>query len=422
MDRVIVYPGAIPQDTDVLSTNQFAMIALGFLAQATVGTGTVVDGLVCTPTSPATLTVNVGPGSIFSNQQLEPSAYGSISQDTTDNLVKIGINYAGSTSFTLTAPGTSGQSINYLIEATYAETDTNPVALPYYNATNPSIPYSGPDNSGVPQNTLRLQRVSLQLKAGASAGTGTQTTPSVDSGWVGLYVITVNYGQTQIVSGGITIYPGAPFIWNKLGAPSIPVPYINATAGLWSATIPTGATRAKLTLVGGGGGGAGTGGTYNAGGGGAGATGIKWLSGLVSGQAITGTIGAGGTGGTTANGGNGGTTNAIVNGVGTIYSAGGGLGGITSSVSVAGGGGGTATNCDLNLTGGFGNDGDITNVASPSGIGAPGFMGMGGGRAASGGGSPANAMAPGAGGGGSYNIASTGGNGAAGMVMIEWMS
>ncbi len=45
MDRNIVYPSAIPLDTDLLSVNKNAMIGLGFLAQAVLGTSTVVDGL-----------------------------------------------------------------------------------------------------------------------------------------------------------------------------------------------------------------------------------------------------------------------------------------------------------------------------------------------------------------------------------------
>ncbi len=61
MDRILVYPGSIPLDTDLLNTNRNGMIALGYLAQAVLGTGTVVDGLVCSPTIPASLSVTVGP-------------------------------------------------------------------------------------------------------------------------------------------------------------------------------------------------------------------------------------------------------------------------------------------------------------------------------------------------------------------------
>ena len=61
MDRILVYPGSIPLDTDILNTNRNSMVALGYLAQAILGTGTIVDGLACSPTAPASLTVSVGP-------------------------------------------------------------------------------------------------------------------------------------------------------------------------------------------------------------------------------------------------------------------------------------------------------------------------------------------------------------------------
>ena len=173
MDRSLVYPGAIPLDTDLLNANRDSMTALGYLAQAVLGTNIVVDGLVCAPTSPASLTVTVGPGSITQLSVVDPLAYGSLPADMVDPLVKMGINLTA-TSFTLTAPNTSGQSVSYLIEAALQESDTDPVVLPYYNAANPALPYSGPTNSGVAQNTRRIQRVQLQLKAGAAGNTGAQ--------------------------------------------------------------------------------------------------------------------------------------------------------------------------------------------------------------------------------------------------------
>ena len=64
MDRQIVYPGAIPLDTDLLHLQRHAMIAIGALAQAILGTNPVADGLACTPTVPASMQVVIGPGSL----------------------------------------------------------------------------------------------------------------------------------------------------------------------------------------------------------------------------------------------------------------------------------------------------------------------------------------------------------------------
>ncbi len=214
MDRGIIYPGSIPLDSDILGVNQRALIGIGALAKMALGQTTVVDGLIGTQTTTASLTINIGPGSILSLQEVDANAYGSLGTNT-NPLVKMGINLT-STPFTLTAPGTAGQSINYLIEAQFLEQDGTPVVLPYVNPANPSSPYSGPANAGTAQNTVRAETVSLQLKSGAAATTGTQTTPATDAGWVPLYVITVNYGQTTITTAEIVQASGAPFIPVKL--------------------------------------------------------------------------------------------------------------------------------------------------------------------------------------------------------------
>ena len=199
MDRNIVYPGSIPLDTDLLSVNRNTMIGLGFLAQAVLGINTVADGLQCQPTSPASMNVVVGPGSITQMGPVDLLAYGSIAADATDQIVKMGINSAPTT-FSVAAPSSVGQSINYLIEAAFQEADGGPVVLPYYNASNPAQSFSGPGNSGAAQNTVRTQSVQLQLKPGIPGNTGSQTTPVADSGWMGLYQITVSYGQTQMTA------------------------------------------------------------------------------------------------------------------------------------------------------------------------------------------------------------------------------
>jgi hypothetical protein len=301
MDRNIVYPGSIPLDTDLLSLNRNTMVALGYLAQAVLGTGTVVDGLVCSPTSPPSMTITVGPGSIFQFSMIDALPYGSLSADTTDPLVKFGINIS-SNSFTLTAPTTSGQSTNYLIQATFEESDTSPIVLPYYNAANPAQPYSGPNNAGTAQNTLRTQQAELQLKAGAPANTGTQATPPVDNGWVGLYVITVTYGQTA-VSSGITSLITAPFLSWKL--PSLRPGFgsgVQTFLGSSMFTVPAGVTQVEVEVWGSGAGTFASLSTTPSGGGAGGGYARRRVTGLSPGQSIVVTVGAGGAGGTTTGG------------------------------------------------------------------------------------------------------------------------
>jgi len=211
MDRQIVYPGAIPLETDLLNTNKYAMIGIAKLASAILGSNTYVHGLACTPSSPASMTVNVAPGQIYSLQNIDGTAYSSLPADTTHSILKQGISL-DTTAFALTAPGTSGYSVNYLIQATFSETDKNATVLPYYNASNPSVAWSGPNNTGTAQNTLRSGVCTLSLKAGVPATTGTQTTPAPDTGYIALYVITVSQGATTVTASNITVAPNAPII------------------------------------------------------------------------------------------------------------------------------------------------------------------------------------------------------------------
>lgn len=234
MDRQLVYPGAIPLDTDILNTNKNAMVALGKLASAILGSGTALNGLACTPNTPAALNVLVTPGEMYVATTTDATPYGSLAADPRP-LTKQGI-MLDTVTLACPAPTTAGQSINYLVQVGYWEGDTNNTTLPYYNASNPSQAYSGPSNSGTAQASTRAAQVVASVKAGAPAATGSQVTPAPDTFFVGAWVVTVAYGQTQITAGNITMYPGAPFIGATLlqraplaspaltGTPTAPTP------------------------------------------------------------------------------------------------------------------------------------------------------------------------------------------------------
>jgi hypothetical protein len=215
MQRQIVYTTALPRSTDILQMQTNMMYAVGYALQAAIGTMTVVDGLACTVGSG--VSVNIGSGSIIQSETVDQNsvAFGSLPLDT-NTIMKMGIA-TSATNFVLAVPGTAGQSVNYLIEAQLTEQDALPTVLPYYNASNPGTPWSGPSNSGTSQNTQRQQIVALQLKAGAAATTGTQATPGADSGWVPLWIITVSYGQSAVNSSNIYRAPASPFLGTKVG-------------------------------------------------------------------------------------------------------------------------------------------------------------------------------------------------------------
>lgn len=215
MDRGIIYPGQIPLETDLLGTNKNAMIGLGKLAAAIIGTSTMVNGLTCTPTSPASLQVWIAPGEIYSQQNIDGTAYSSLAADTAHQIMKQGM-LLDQLTLNCPAPATAGQSVNYLVQAIYQDIDAQPLTLPYYNASNPTQAYSGPAGGGTAQNTVRKGVCTVSVKAGIAATTGSQQTPAPDVGYVGLYSVTVAYGQASITAGNIAAVSGAPILSETL--------------------------------------------------------------------------------------------------------------------------------------------------------------------------------------------------------------
>ncbi len=216
MDRPIIYPQEQGRSTDILFGQRAMLIGLSKLAEAILGTTTQVTGLAVSATSPASMNVSITPGQIYELDNIDSTDYGVLAADTTHQILKQGVLLDAS-SLSCPAPTTAGNSINYLIEASFQENDTTNVVLPYFNSANPSQPLTGQNNSGASQPTQRNGQVVLAVKAGASAATGTQTTPSPDAGYVGLAVVTVAYGQTSITNTSISQYSGSPNITYTLG-------------------------------------------------------------------------------------------------------------------------------------------------------------------------------------------------------------
>lgn len=211
MDRQIVWAGAIPLETDILNSERNALVAIGSLAAALFGSSTIADGLACAPTAPASMSVQVGAGRLYVLDNVDDSAFSSLAADTTHQILKQGISLDPVT-LACSAPTTAGQSVSYLIQATFSEVDANAAVLPYYNSSDPTQAFSGPGNTGQAQPTVRRGEVVLSAKAGVAAATGSQTVPAADVGYVGLWVVTVAYGASTITSGAIAKLPGAPIL------------------------------------------------------------------------------------------------------------------------------------------------------------------------------------------------------------------
>ncbi|CAH2603232.1 conserved protein of unknown function [Rhodovastum atsumiense] len=414
MDRAIIYPGAVPLETDLLFPQVATLQALGALIGATLGTTTVADGLWATPTSPASMSLVIGQGCLTAFGVTDAAGFSSLGTNG-DGIVRMGINVEPVTIGPFAAAPSPGQACNVLIQGAFAETDANPALLPYLNAANPALPFGGPGNNGVAQPTRRLQRVALSARPGTPATAGLQGTPVADSGCVPLYVVTIPYGTAALGAGNIAIHPAAPFIPFKLPQLAPGFSNIRAFTASGSWTVPNGVTRIRVTVVGGGGqGGGGTDAPIALGsGGGAGGTAVGVFA-VTPGSTWPVTVGAGGynpTAGT--DGSNGGASS-----FGALISATGGAGGKCGTAPV-GGNGGICAGGNYNCIGGDGLDAIVINDGNGN------YGGTGGGtpfgtsnrssRQLTGG------QAPGVGGAGApQGIRGVGSGGANGLVIVEW--
>lgn len=224
-NRVTVYPNQIAYETDILRTNMYKMSDIAFLAQTLIGNGfslgNAFGGLPCTPTSPPSLNVQVGPGAMYSYQEYDATQWSSIPADTTDMLYKQAVNLstistASASLFPggpITAPGTTNTSVYWIIEAQFQTQDLNNVNRPYYNPSNPSVPQFNTASD------TRQDYISFKLKQGtpySGVSPVPANIPAPDAGYTGLFAIFVTFGQTTITSGNITVYPDAPFITQSL--------------------------------------------------------------------------------------------------------------------------------------------------------------------------------------------------------------
>jgi hypothetical protein len=214
MDRQIFRRQQNLPSNFLLQADQWTMEAIGLFMADVLGSSTAVARLPCAPTSPMSLAVKVGPGSIYSLQSLEASPIGErldgtgglVADTATDHkIVKQGL-LRDTQTFSLPVPPTTGQSMVYLIEAQFQEADDAGVDLQFYNTVNP--------NASIVEHLSPARRdiCALQLKAGTAATAGTQTQPTTDAGWVPVWAITVNHSDTSIGSGAIAAAAGSPFV------------------------------------------------------------------------------------------------------------------------------------------------------------------------------------------------------------------
>lgn len=242
MDRRTVYPGQLPRDVDWLAPQQNAMVGLGGLTEALIGTSGAFDGFAVGPSFPTSLTVQVGRGSVYQSAQIEASAWSSLPVDTRQ-IVKQGL-LLSPTALTLIPPVTFGYAQKVLIQIAYDDRDDGDVVLPFYNAANPSQPYLGQGNTNQPLATNRRGAVRVDAKYGIAAPAGTETVPAPDAGWLGVAVVSLAQGQSTISGASIAEYAPAPRIRAKL----LELPYA-VQDNRWRYAVDSGLTASALVAT-----------------------------------------------------------------------------------------------------------------------------------------------------------------------------
>lgn len=199
--RQTIYSGEQPQSAILLTQERNTAKSIAqFVADAMGSTGAQFSGLTASPGTG--LTVNLSAGSLYQLIQMDPTAWGSLTADTSTWLLQ-GLTTAVTNLTGFAAPATAGQSINYLIEAQLVQTDTATVSTPFYSS-------SGAPPTMISKSPSRQNVVTFQVKAGAAATTGSQVTPTADPGWVPMWQVTVDNGESSLTSADIALAPNAP--------------------------------------------------------------------------------------------------------------------------------------------------------------------------------------------------------------------
>lgn len=210
MNRPIVYSLEQIRSFDILNGWRDGLYSVSWLTQNLIGkTEGVWQGFAASQSSPTSLVVQIAEGWIYQLAAVDATVYGSLASDTTQLLQQ---GYAAASTKTINTAGLSaGQSKWALIEIKFDQSDAirtndpNAGVLPYINTADPNNPFQGPNNSGVAQNTERLGVATITVKYGSAATSGSNVPPTVDAGYIPMYLINVAFGQTTITNGQILL-------------------------------------------------------------------------------------------------------------------------------------------------------------------------------------------------------------------------
>jgi hypothetical protein len=187
MDRSIIYAGQIPYERDLLSTNRYALVGVGKLAEALLGTISqpVVSGFAAT-VSGTTMTLTLGKGQIYHPTIVDSVAYTTALGTDSNYLIKQGVKWSDTT-LTIASVSGVGQERVDVVQAVFQEVDDDDTLLSYFNAADPSVPLQGVGGNNAQQPRRRTGEVVLSVVEGTEANAGAATAPAITG--LGIYTI-----------------------------------------------------------------------------------------------------------------------------------------------------------------------------------------------------------------------------------------
>jgi len=230
-NRSIIYSLEQIRAFDTLWGWRDGLIGQALQMQSTIGNGITgfITGCLASQTSPSpTLTINIAKGAVYQQKAVDETVYGALSADSTV-VMQQGLSDARQLTFT-TGGLTGGQSQWALVQVSAIQSnsirvgDPNAGILPYINVANPNQPFQGPNNSGISQNTVRVEGVDFNIKYGTPASSN-PVPPPADSGYLPYLLINLTFGQSSISNGQILLagegaysgYPAAPYFPGVIG-------------------------------------------------------------------------------------------------------------------------------------------------------------------------------------------------------------
>lgn len=238
MDRSIIYSQEQGRSFDFCSFEKDALFALGRVYSGVMGMAvsqaTVIDGFAASQTSPASLSINLAAGHIYSVAAIDATSFGALPLDTS-NVYNQGRTAAQAVTLTTTGIA-SGQKQWALIEVQFQSVDAVRASDPnggiplFWNSSNPASPLNGQAGNGLTIPTVRQGVAAIQVIYGTAVSAGSEVPPAPTVGWTPMYLIDLAFGQTTILNGQINIsapssgpnvpsnYQQAPFVAGLLNS------------------------------------------------------------------------------------------------------------------------------------------------------------------------------------------------------------